>query len=161
MQMALSDITDLLADQPSLTAAVAASLPRFGDALAAAEDAGSGTLQYPALLTDLGALDVLADDPETAEPMLRHSLTLVPHQPAAHIWLELAVTAQGHDATSEADMAVAEAHDMLWQSSGSLVAPDIAEQMTAVIDRYVARFPDREDSVADLRTMLTQSAASP
>jgi hypothetical protein len=157
LQTAMADLTRLVTTQPDQSPRIADSLPRFRDALDVSEASGSGTLQYPARFTDLGALYVLSDDPVAAESVLRRSLELDAHQPAAHVWLALSVIAQGDDAKSEAEAAVAEAGDDIWQSSGTINSTDMFGEMSAIIDQYVARYPDRGDSVTDLRTMLTPS----
>nr|MBA2276536.1 hypothetical protein [Chloroflexia bacterium] len=140
---AIAALATLVETQPAHAPGVAAVVPRFGGFLDGMAADGEGTFQYPSRYAELGRLALDADGAALAEPLLRRSLTLDPHQPAAHANLVIAVLVQNRDAATEIDAAFAEATDPLWPRVTDYNLERVLTLMEDEAKRYAERFPDR------------------
>jgi hypothetical protein len=118
----------------------------------------TGTFQYPRLYAELGAVALYADAATTADPLLRASLALDPHQPTTGVALAIAVTVQGSDASTAIAAAIDELADPLWQRTSGVTPETLRAAMTGEIQRYVSQFPARGEAVAPLQHAIDQEA---
>jgi hypothetical protein len=157
LRQAIAELADLLKRRPDLASPVRDVIPQFRSVLDAAPD--DGGYQLAARYAELGNLALMADDPATAESLLRRSLDLDAHQPLALTDLALAVLVQGHDATSEIRAAVDEAQAPIWASAG-IGEAEILARMSARLADYASRFPDRAPAIAPLTEAIAEAEAA-
>lgn len=151
---ALKDLRDLLDKQPGKAPRIIAVLPTFQHGLDSMVADGKGTYQYPALYTALGGIALYADDPATAETLLRRAIALDPHQAVARTDLALAVIAQGHDPAPEIAAAIKDAQDPIWSGIGNGETDQLTAIATEVL-RYTQRFSQRSDRAQQITAAVT------
>lgn len=156
VRSAIADLQGLIEKNPELASQVLEVLPRFTAALDAMERAEvTRTFQYPELYTALGAVALDAGSGQAAEPLLRRAIALDPHQPTARVDLVLARIARDQDASEAIGAAIAETRDPLWQETITFPPTALLDEMTAAIDRFGERFPDRDARLAPVREAIT------
>ncbi|MEA2528488.1 MAG: hypothetical protein QOG89_132 [Thermomicrobiales bacterium] len=154
---AIEAISSLVKTHPDRAPLVAATVPTFAGALDAMPAEFAKTYQYSQLYAQLGAMALHADDGGRAEPLLRRSLELDPHQADAHADLALAVLAQDRDAAAEIEAGIVDSRHEVWQwdaSDPTAVPRQLLAMMTARVEEYVARFPDRAAMVRPLEEAI-------
>lgn len=159
LRSAIADLHGLVDTRPELGPGVLAVVPLVGRALDGMGDDATATFQYPARYAQLGAVALDADNPAAAEPLLRRSLALDPHQPVAHADLVLTVAATGHDPTAATESAIAETRDLLWVRTIDVDADAVLASMETEAERYRERFPLRQTDVEGFLRAITAERA--
>lgn len=154
---AIAAIDSLLKSHPDRTSLALTTVPTLSSALDGMPADYAKTFQYPMLYAQLGALALHADAAATAEPLLRHALELDPRQPQALADLALTMLVQNRDAATAIDGAIAESRDPIWQ--GDPIDPTakpklVLTTMSGRLDDYLARYPDREETIRPLRDAI-------
>lgn len=152
---AIEQLGILLEDHPEHAPGVIEIVPRFNQFLDTMTPEEFASYQYPALYAQLGKLALYADQPAMAEPLLRRSLELDPHQPATHANLVISILAQEKDATSQIAASLAEMEDPYW--SRIIGYEDPTQHLTRMegeVSSYVDRFPDRQATMEPFTTAI-------
>jgi tetratricopeptide (TPR) repeat protein len=155
-------IAALLKTHPDRTALAMTTVPTLTAALDGMPADYAKTYQYPQLYAQLGALALDADAPANAEPLLRRALALDPLQPAAQADLAQTVLAQQRDASAEIKAAIAVSQDPVWKTDPTdptALPKQVLAAMSGRIDDYLARFPDRTETMRPLRDAIAAEVA--
>ncbi|HEX5164413.1 MAG TPA: tetratricopeptide repeat protein, partial [Thermomicrobiales bacterium] len=156
---AVTDLQDLVRDEPQRGAAALELLPQlrgFADGISDAGDA----YQYPQLYSELGKFALLAGDTNAAQTLLHRGIELDAHQPIAKVRLAMAVLIDGDRATDEVQAVVDELNDPLWAETEGVEAfgrDDLTELAQAEIGEFVAVRPDDGNMFDSLVQQLNRS----
>lgn len=161
-QATLAALNSLISQLSDLTGKYPKSLPdaiqltsRIGLALDGMSAGDTGNYQYPQAYASLGKFLLAADQPAQAEPLLRRSLELDPHQFDAAAELAISVLVQQRDATNEVSKLIAEVEDPFWSQVIGYDNPDHnLKRIQRVIDWYLKQFPDREATLEPLSAKI-------
>ncbi|HEX5166956.1 MAG TPA: hypothetical protein VFV93_16235, partial [Thermomicrobiales bacterium] len=156
---AITDLQDLVRDQPQLSATALELLPQLREFADGISDAGDA-YQYPQLYSELGKFALLAGDTNAAQTLLQRGIALDAHQPIAKVWLAMAALIDGDDAGNEIQAVVDELNDPLWAETEGVEAfgrDDLTELAQTEIEEFVAARPDDGNTFDSLVQQLNRS----